>query len=651
MAEFAASIIISAIDRLTAPTRRIAGSIERLNRVNKRLDSGLGQANRRLNERRRYLDQVARSTEQLSRAQERMQKTALIAGGAAVFGYGLQRAGRGILSPLGGALNQAGMFEDYTSSFEVLLGDVGRAQERMRDLARFGATTPFELPGIVRASITLETLTKGALSTGDGLRIVGDVAAGVNQPIEDLAMWFGRLYDGLQSGRPVGEALMRLQELGIMSGDVRSEIEELQKSGMAGNEVWAVAARSFERFSGMMEERSKNLSGRLSNLSDVWTNLRAALGRPLAAIVKPIISGFTRILGVVTTLFERFPLLAGAIGVTAGTVGVLTLGIGALVTAGGLLVGSLAAVSFGMEWLAVKTSLANARMLTFHGTNLLTSKGLLLTSRLLLGKVALAFKGILSLLGGIGAAIAGITAPVWGIVAAVAAAAAAVWYFWGPVKSFFSGFAEGFAEALSPVQEAFKPLINAGSWLLNLFGSLIPARMTGTYEGVASFGRLIGRIFGAITKIALLPIRLFAMLGNGIGQVTAMLKGLISPLEVVANLWSKIKAFFGFGQSSTAVADRINRPARRVSRVVAASALAATPAFASPAATPIRSPDPLVRSVQSGDVMNISAPITVNVPPGADASAVGREVERAVKAVLRESQRQQQADKRRRLYG
>ncbi len=43
-------------------------------------------------------------------------------------------------------------------------------------------------------------------------------------------MWIGRLYDGLQSGRPVGEAMMRLQELGVISGDTRNQIENLQKS-------------------------------------------------------------------------------------------------------------------------------------------------------------------------------------------------------------------------------------------------------------------------------------------------------------------------------------------------------------------------------------------------------------------------------------
>ncbi|MFR7733459.1 MAG: hypothetical protein ACLU7D_08945 [Collinsella sp.] len=51
------------------------------------------------------------------------------------------------------------------------------------ELADFAAHTPFQqLPEIAAASRTLETLTDGALSTGQGLAMVGDVASGTNPP-------------------------------------------------------------------------------------------------------------------------------------------------------------------------------------------------------------------------------------------------------------------------------------------------------------------------------------------------------------------------------------------------------------------------------------------------------------------------------------
>ncbi len=90
------------------------------------------------------------------------------------------------------ALGVAGRFETFQAQLEVLLKDSEAARRRLEKLSEFGAKTPFELPGVTRASITLETLTKGALSAGAGLTLVGDLAAATNQPIEELAVHVGR---------------------------------------------------------------------------------------------------------------------------------------------------------------------------------------------------------------------------------------------------------------------------------------------------------------------------------------------------------------------------------------------------------------------------------------------------------------------------
>jgi len=125
------------------------------------------------------------------------------------------------------ALQKAGEMQVFGKQFKVLLGDAELAEERLRELAEFGAKTPFELPGVVRASIVLETLTGGALATGEGLKLVGDAAAASNQPFQDIAVHIGRAYDAIKSGRPFGESAMRLQELGLITGDTRGEIEDL----------------------------------------------------------------------------------------------------------------------------------------------------------------------------------------------------------------------------------------------------------------------------------------------------------------------------------------------------------------------------------------------------------------------------------------
>ena len=119
-------------------------------------------------------------------------------------GGGLGGLGAGIALTMK-SVSSAANIEGLETSFAPLLGGADKAQARIKELAQFAADTPFEMPEVAKASRVLEVLTKGALSTGQGLRMVGDVAATTQQPFEELALHIGRLYDGLQSGRPVGE--------------------------------------------------------------------------------------------------------------------------------------------------------------------------------------------------------------------------------------------------------------------------------------------------------------------------------------------------------------------------------------------------------------------------------------------------------------
>lgn len=213
-----------------------------------------------------------------------MMVTASVAG-AALAVKGISTAFREARAAVGEAANR----ETMETAFIPLLGSAKAARERMAELADFAAHTPFQLPGIAAASRTLESLTDGALSTGDGLRLVGDAASAQNTPIEEMAVTIGRLYSGLDSGRPVGEAMQRLQELGAISPDVRAKLEKLQAEGKKGSEVWQVAAEELARFSGGMELQSQTWNGKISTLSDNWAQVRAEFSKPIMDALKPLL--------------------------------------------------------------------------------------------------------------------------------------------------------------------------------------------------------------------------------------------------------------------------------------------------------------------------------------------------------------------------
>lgn len=220
-----------------------------------------------------------------SLVQPQMMMVAASVAGAALAVKGVSTAFREARAAVGEAANR----ETMETAFVPLLGSAKAARERMAELADFAAHTPFQLPGIAAASRTLESLTDGALSTGDGLRLVGDAASAQNTPIEEMAVTIGRLYSGLDSGRPVGEAMQRLQELGAISPDVRAKLEKLQAEGKKGSEVWQVAAEELARFSGGMELQSQTWNGKISTLSDNWAQVRAEFGKPIMDALKPLL--------------------------------------------------------------------------------------------------------------------------------------------------------------------------------------------------------------------------------------------------------------------------------------------------------------------------------------------------------------------------
>lgn len=208
-------------------------------------------------------------------------KMAAVAGGAVSMGAAFKMAHDSI--------EKASEFEDIKTSFVTLLGSTDAAQKRMEELSKFAASTPFDIPGVARASKTLETLTRGALSTGPGLTLVGDVAASTGTQFDEMAVTIGRAYDGLTSGRAVGESLQRLQELGTLSGTTRAKLEQMQASGQKGAAVWGVLAKELGRFGGEMDRRSATFSGKMSNMKDAWDSLQRAFGEPVIDALKPLL--------------------------------------------------------------------------------------------------------------------------------------------------------------------------------------------------------------------------------------------------------------------------------------------------------------------------------------------------------------------------
>lgn len=204
---------------------------------------------------------------------------------------------QGVFSRLWGAIKESFKFESLTTQFKTLLGSTEEAKRRMASLAEFAEVTPFNLEEVVKASRTLTVMSDNALGTEYSLRLVGDAAAATGASFEEVAFWVGRAYAMIKGGQPFGEAALRLQELGILTPAVRTEMEALQASGAKNSEVWEAFAARLEEFGGAMEDLSQTGDGLTSTLEDTWTAAVREFGDAFQDAAKESIGFLITLLG------------------------------------------------------------------------------------------------------------------------------------------------------------------------------------------------------------------------------------------------------------------------------------------------------------------------------------------------------------------
>ena len=210
--------------------------------------------------------------------------TAGFAGALTAAAAGAVALGAG-LAFIKDASGKAAGIESLTMQFETLLGSADAARQRMEEIKKFAASTPFEVANLSETSKLLQTLGGDMLATGAGLRMVGDAASIAGQPIQEVGLHIGRLFNAITSGTSAGESVARLQELGLMTGKVKLEFEALaaaQKKGtkpvMDQTAAMTLLQGVFAKTEGAMERLSRTTEGKLSNMKDAMDNLKVAFG-------------------------------------------------------------------------------------------------------------------------------------------------------------------------------------------------------------------------------------------------------------------------------------------------------------------------------------------------------------------------------------
>lgn len=209
--------------------------------------------------------------------------------GMAVTGFNqaLQVLSSQIVPIISKPFQEAGQIEQYRTSLKVMLGDADLAQKRLDELIKFAAETPFELPQVVEAGNKLQALGRYSQET---LRDLGDLSSAAGKPFEQTLSAYAKLASGQK-----GIAIDMFRDLLITTEDwSKATGKAFAKSGefLGTYEEMLEALPKIIKdkdFSGMMEQQSKTLFGKLSNLKDMVGQTMSETGEQFLPFAKSLI--------------------------------------------------------------------------------------------------------------------------------------------------------------------------------------------------------------------------------------------------------------------------------------------------------------------------------------------------------------------------
>jgi len=196
-----------------------------------------------------------------------------------MFAAGAIAAATGVGALVKMAVSAAAQYEQSQIAFTTMLGSIEEAEKMLKDLADFAKRTPFELTGIESSAKQLLAMGIEADDILPTLKMLGDVSAGVNVPLDRLALNLGQVAtQGKLTGRELRDfAVAGVPLLAVLAdqmGKTKEEITAMVSAGEVGfpEVVEAFQAMTSEggQFANLMDKQAASLTGMISNLKDSW---------------------------------------------------------------------------------------------------------------------------------------------------------------------------------------------------------------------------------------------------------------------------------------------------------------------------------------------------------------------------------------------
>lgn len=193
-----------------------------------------------------------------------------------------------------------GEFQQLEVAFKTMLGSEDKANALMQQLIKTAATTPFDLQGVANGAKQLLAYGENVENVNDDLIRLGNIAAGLLQPLGDLVYLYGttmtqgRLYTA-DLNQFTGRGIPMIRELAKVFGVAEGEVKSLVEAGKVGfPEVQKVIQNLTNEggmFYNLMQEQSKTITGQISNIEDSISTMFNEIGKANEGIINEALSG------------------------------------------------------------------------------------------------------------------------------------------------------------------------------------------------------------------------------------------------------------------------------------------------------------------------------------------------------------------------
>lgn len=197
-------------------------------------------------------------------------------------------------------LEVRGQFQQLEVAFTTMLGSADKTNDLMSQLVRTAATTPFDLKSVSEGAKQLLAYGTQADEVNGTLIRLGDIAAGLSIPLNDLVYLYGTT---MTQGRMFTQDLRQFQGRGIPIADelakifgvTKDKVGELVTAGKVGAAEVQQAIENMtnagSRFGGLMEAQSHTITGQISNIEDAIDSMFNDIGKANEGVINDALGG------------------------------------------------------------------------------------------------------------------------------------------------------------------------------------------------------------------------------------------------------------------------------------------------------------------------------------------------------------------------